>query len=177
MILFTRGEQQKSQLRSSRLGVNDDRFGGTDRSPGRNYHLSSEETVSFLRPWRRREASTRRPLAELMRSRKPCLLTRLRTWGWYVLFISCNFYISKKDCKFKPFVFKSKNFPEYNQILSLSTTNFPSKYGPASQESTSQVLTEPLGSRNLPIRAAISSLIPPPFRQRMSLENFPFTQG
>ena len=61
-----------------------------------DYHLSSEETVSFLRPWRRRDARTRRPLAELMRSRNPCLLTRLRFEGWNVLFISQFLYIIRQ---------------------------------------------------------------------------------
>lgn len=48
---------------------------------------NSSDTVSFLRPLARRAASTRRPLAVDMRLRKPCLLRRLRTEGWYVLFI------------------------------------------------------------------------------------------
>ena len=57
------------------------------------YHLSSDDTVSFLRPRRRRAANTRRPLGVDMRSRKPCLLRRLRSDGWNVLFISRYFYI------------------------------------------------------------------------------------
>ena len=59
-----------------------------------SYHLSSDETVSFLRPRRRRAANTRRPFGVDMRSRKPCLLRRLRCDGWNVLFISRDFYIS-----------------------------------------------------------------------------------
>lgn len=43
--------------------------------------------MSFLRPLARREAKTRRPLAVAIRWRKPCLLFRLRLWGWNVLFI------------------------------------------------------------------------------------------
>ena len=58
-----------------------------------DYQRSSEETVSFLRPWRRRALSTRRPLAVAMRSRNPCLLTLLRVGGWNVLFISYLFLI------------------------------------------------------------------------------------
>ena len=57
-----------------------------------DYHLSSEETVSFLRPWARRDARTRRPLADAMRSRKPCLFTRLRLEGWNVRFILLYFF-------------------------------------------------------------------------------------
>ncbi len=38
-------------------------------------------TVSFLRPFRRRELKTLRPLAVAMRLRKPCLLRRFRTEG------------------------------------------------------------------------------------------------
>ena len=58
------------------------------------YHLSSDDTVNFLRPRRRRAANTRRPFGVDMRSRKPCLLRRLRCDGWNVLFISRDFYIS-----------------------------------------------------------------------------------
>ena len=58
-----------------------------------SYHLSSDDTVNFLRPRRRRAAKTRRPLGVDMRSRKPCLLRRLRCDGWNVLFISRYFYI------------------------------------------------------------------------------------
>ena len=55
-----------------------------------NSHLlpwTSSETVSFLRPLARREASTRRPFAVCMRWRKPCLLFLFLLWGWNVLFI------------------------------------------------------------------------------------------
>ena len=47
----------------------------------------SSETVSFLRPRARREASTRRPFFVAILSRKPCLFTRRRLCGWNVLFI------------------------------------------------------------------------------------------
>ena len=57
------------------------------------YQRSSSETVSFLRQWRRRAERTRRPLAEAILSRNPCLLTRLRREGWNVLFIVSVFYI------------------------------------------------------------------------------------
>ena len=41
----------------------------------------SELTDNFLRPLRRRELKTLRPLAVDMRLRKPCLLRRFRTEG------------------------------------------------------------------------------------------------
>ena len=75
------------------------------------YHLSSDDTVNFLRPRRRRAANTRRPFGVDMRSRKPCLLRRLRCDGWNVLFISRYFYISKNwECKGSVFDFKCKIF-------------------------------------------------------------------
>ena len=52
----------------------------------------SELTVNFFRPFWRRELKTLRPLAEDMRLRKPCLLRRLRTEGWKVLFISLHYF-------------------------------------------------------------------------------------
>lgn len=58
----------------------------------RNYYFlpwTSSETVNFLRPFARRAANTRRPLAVCIRWRKPCLLFLLRLWGWNVLFIFC----------------------------------------------------------------------------------------
>lgn len=45
------------------------------RAPG------SSLTVSLWRPWARRLAKTALPAAVLMRSRKPCLLARLRLLG------------------------------------------------------------------------------------------------
>ena len=45
------------------------------------------DTVRRARPLARRRASTLRPSADAMRARKPCLFTRLRLWGWNVLFI------------------------------------------------------------------------------------------
>ena len=56
----------------------------------------SELTVNFFRPFWRRELNTLRPLAEDMRLRKPCLLRRLRTEGWKVLFISL--LLKRKPC-------------------------------------------------------------------------------
>jgi hypothetical protein len=47
----------------------------------------SSDTVSFLRPLALRAASTLRPLAVAMRSRKPCLFFLFLLDGWYVLFI------------------------------------------------------------------------------------------
>ena len=77
------------------------------------YHLSSDDTVSFLRPRRRRAANTRRPLGVDMRSRKQCLLRRLRSDGWNVLFISRYFYIFPStiwECKGSIFEFICKIF-------------------------------------------------------------------
>ena len=53
----------------------------------------SSDTVNFLRPLARREASTRRPFFVAMRSRKPCLFTRRRLCGWNVLFIVLSLFI------------------------------------------------------------------------------------
>ena len=76
-----------------------------------SYHLSSDDTVNFLRPRRRRAAKTRRPLGVDMRSRKPCLLRRLRSDGWNVLFISRYFYIfTFWECKGSIFDFNCKIF-------------------------------------------------------------------
>ena len=52
----------------------------------------SSDTVNFLRPLARREASTRRPFFVAMRSRKPCLFTRRRLCGWNVLFIVLSLF-------------------------------------------------------------------------------------
>ena len=54
-------------------------------SLAKNYaylNVDSSDTVSFLRPFARRAASTLRPLAVAMRARNPCLLIRLRREGW-----------------------------------------------------------------------------------------------
>lgn len=56
----------------------------------------SEETVNFLRPLLRRAANTRRPLAEFIRSRNPCLFFLRRLDGWYVLFIIIAFLFQKQ---------------------------------------------------------------------------------
>ena len=53
--------------------------------PATNYaylNVDSSDTVSFLRPFARRAASTLRPLAVAIRARKPCLLIRFRREGW-----------------------------------------------------------------------------------------------
>ena len=53
----------------------------------------SSETVNFLRPLARRLANTRRPFFVAILSRKPCLFTRRRLWGWNVLFIALYYFI------------------------------------------------------------------------------------
>jgi hypothetical protein len=53
----------------------------------------SSDTVSFFLPFALRAASTRRPFAVDILSRKPCLCLRLVFEGWYVLFISQLFFI------------------------------------------------------------------------------------
>lgn len=61
-----------------------------------NYFLVpqySSETVSFLRPFALRDASTRRPFAVAILSRKPCLFFLFLLEGWNVLFIVIYFYI------------------------------------------------------------------------------------
>ena len=86
-----------------------------------SYHLSSDDTVSFLRPRRRRAANTRRPLGVDMRSRKPCLLRRLRSDGWNVLFISRYFYIFPStiwECKGSIFEFIYKIFYKISRLRS-----------------------------------------------------------
>ena len=52
----------------------------------------SSDTVSFLRPLALREASTLRPLAVAILSRKPCLFFLFLLEGWNVLFIVIYFY-------------------------------------------------------------------------------------
>ena len=49
--------------------------------------VPSSETVSFFLPIFLREASTLRPLAVAIRSRKPCLLVLFLREGWNVRFI------------------------------------------------------------------------------------------
>jgi hypothetical protein len=46
------------------------------------------ETLKLVLPFALRRAITLRPFFELMRERKPCLLTLFLLDGWYVLFIS-----------------------------------------------------------------------------------------
>ena len=55
---------------------------------------ASSETVSFLRPLARRAASTLRPLAVAILSRKPCLLILFFCEGWKVLFIGVYLYLN-----------------------------------------------------------------------------------
>jgi hypothetical protein len=54
-------------------------------------YLPSSETVSFFLPLALRAASTLRPLADDMRSIKPCLFFLFLTEGWNVLFIAVSF--------------------------------------------------------------------------------------
>jgi len=61
--------------------------GAVERAAAGYFMRVSSETVSFLRPFARRAASTLRPLAVAILWRKPCLLILLRREGWNVLFI------------------------------------------------------------------------------------------
>ncbi len=54
-------------------------------------------TVSFLRPLARREANTRRPFADAIRSLNPCLFFLLRCDGWKVRFMLCYFNVFSKN--------------------------------------------------------------------------------
>ncbi len=49
--------------------------------------LGSSATVSFFLPFARRLARTRRPFADSMRLRNPCLLLLFLLEGWNVRFI------------------------------------------------------------------------------------------
>lgn len=69
----------------------------------------SSETVSFLRPCARRDASTRRPLAVAILSRKPCLFFLFLLEGWNVLFIVIQCFI----CLFS-------RFADYARIVQTS---------------------------------------------------------
>ena len=81
----------------------------------------SSETVSFLRPFARRDANTRRPFFVAILSRKPCLFTLLLLCGWNVLFIvlSILFVIirriraAKLRNYFQPCKFFLKNYVLY----------------------------------------------------------------
>ena len=55
------------------------------------FSVFSSETVSFFLPFFLLAANTLRPLAEAMRSRKPCLFFLFLREGWYVRFIFCAF--------------------------------------------------------------------------------------
>jgi hypothetical protein len=50
----------------------------------------NRQTVSRLRPLRRREARTARPALVLIRTRNPWVFLRRRLFGWYVLFIDSS---------------------------------------------------------------------------------------
>lgn len=68
-----------------------------------------EETVRRRRPLARRRASTLRPSAVDILSRKPCLLTLFLFEGWNVLFIALwciLFYFHNSECKFTTFSWK-----------------------------------------------------------------------
>ena len=92
----------------------------------RNYFLPrlSSETVSFFLPFARRAASTRRPFAVDILSRKPCLFLRLVFEGWNVLFISITiyFYFFFKGCKNTLFL-KSTNL-WFNIFFNSSKKHF-----------------------------------------------------
>ena len=55
--------------------------------------LYSADTVSFLRPFARRDANTRRPFFVAILSRKPCLFFLFLLEGWNVLFIVLYYFI------------------------------------------------------------------------------------
>ena len=102
-------------------------------SPGISIYFPwcSSETVNFLRPLARREASTRRPFLLAILSRKPCLLTLLRLWGWNVLFIvviivclllfllsegyDFTFWAAKVHISFQT----TKNYPNFSEQIAL----------------------------------------------------------
>ena len=141
------------------------------------YHLSSDDTVSFLRPRRRRAANTRRPLGVDMRSRKPCLLRRLRCDGWNVLFISRYFYIfpfTIWECKGSIFEIICKIFcKDFSTSLemtvkygyfSMKITCLVSKNGSFVQLLIGQMCTDPLRILNFAIAVEISSARSPPLR-------------
>ena len=70
--------------------------------------VPSSETVSFFLPFLLRAANTLRPLAEAMRSRKPCLLVLFLREGWNVRFIVLSY---------KPNIIKGcKNEQDYRNL-------------------------------------------------------------
>ena len=76
--------------------------------------LNSSEIVSFLRPFARRAANTRRPLAVAILSRKPCLFFLFLKEGWNVLFILLSFYYvilksTNRDAKVACFFLTAKS--------------------------------------------------------------------
>ena len=94
------------------------------------------ETVREARPFARRRASTLRPFAVAILSRKPCLLTLLRLEGWNVLFIACIFYFDYlqvfSERKFKNYFLFEQVFPSifhylmvFNAIILFSREKMP----------------------------------------------------
>ena len=79
----------------------------------------SSDTVSFFLPLALRAASTLRPLAVDILSLNPCLCLRLVFEGWYVLFISLQFYICDffGRQKYTFFFFNSPLLKKYFQIF------------------------------------------------------------
>ncbi len=77
----------------------------------------SSETVSFLRPFLRRAANTRRPFLVAIRLLKPCLFLRFLCEGWNVLFIFPNIFRPKRECKYTSFFSFSKAPQKKNQII------------------------------------------------------------
>ena len=63
------------------------RHGGPSRGWGATAGVYDEETVSCLRPFARRRFRTRRPFFVAMRTRKPCVRSRRRRFGWKVTLI------------------------------------------------------------------------------------------
>lgn len=56
------------------------------------FNVFSSETVSFFLPFLLRDASTLRPFADAILSRKPCLFFLFLLEGWYVRFIFLTVY-------------------------------------------------------------------------------------
>ena len=63
------------------------------------FRVVSSETVSFFLPFLLREANTRRPLADAILSRKPCLFFLFLFEGWKVRTIVIYFSLENEGCK------------------------------------------------------------------------------
>lgn len=92
--------------RRSGSRITGNRFGVWRQIMPTDYLLAIfDDTVRQARPLARRRASTLRPSAVAILSRKPCLLTLLRLEGWNVLFIAYfvfRYFASVfSECKFK----------------------------------------------------------------------------